>query len=83
MSTMTASEAWDNYVGEQTPAEFLSESRAKGLTTIEDAVAAYVEEYPRTTGDWTTWEDAGIDPEELADLLTEYLTARLGETRPA
>lgn len=41
---MTAGQAWEGFVGSQTPAEFIQISREQGHTTTEAAVVAYVQD---------------------------------------
>lgn len=62
---MTAGQIWDAYVGEQTPAEFMSESRAKGLSSAADAAADYARELPGDLSD--------ADRDSIAGALVDYI----------
>lgn len=46
LADMTPAEAWEGFVGSQTVKEFLEVSHAKGFTTIDAAVAAYIKDIP-------------------------------------
>jgi hypothetical protein len=46
MRLLTPGEAWDIYVGDQSPEEFLLRSIAAGALDVGEALAYYVEEAP-------------------------------------
>lgn len=58
---------WETYVGDQTPAEFLEVSRAKGFDTIHRAVHEYV---------YVDWPFAD-EPEQGFDRLFAQLVGYL------
>jgi hypothetical protein len=67
---MTPAQAWERFVGNQSPAEFMEISRANGYATAAEAVTAYVVELPRMfPDDGITLEDAVT----AAPLLLQYL----------
>lgn len=67
-------QAWEGFVGSQTPEEFMRISRQQGHATVEAAVAAYIAEIP-TLFDMTEDERNAI-PANLADLLTACIQER-------
>lgn len=64
---LTPAEAWDGFVGSQTPQEFMEISWSKGLLTIDAACEVYAADVPAIFG-----ADARV-PENLAELMTEYV----------
>lgn len=60
---LTPSDAWDQFVGEQTPEEFMRVSRLQGFVTPETATADYVRCYPSMVDGWPGWEAAGVHVE--------------------
>lgn len=67
---MTPYEAWEGYVGDQTPQEFMEISASKGFSTIEQAVADYVADLPDIQPD-VEFEEG--DLEQIAVLLAQYI----------
>lgn len=61
-------EAWEGWVGSQTPAEFLRISAEMGHDTVERAVAAYIADLPNIFP-----EEAERIPSNLADILTAFI----------
>lgn len=63
-----AADAWDSWVGSQTPAEFMQISKDQGHATVEAAVADYVAAVP------SIWPESKDQiPENLADLLQKFI----------
>jgi hypothetical protein len=62
MANLTPAQAWDGFVGSQTPQEFVEVSRQKGLLTVDDAVYAYVMDIPTMfQQEYTTPELLGVN----------------------
>lgn len=68
-------QAWDGFVGSQTPEEFMRISREEGLNTVEAAVAAYIADIPNLFS--MTDEERQAIPADLADLLAACIRDRL------
>ena len=74
---MRASEAWEGYVGDQTPAEFWRIAQEKGAVTYEEACQTYAEDLPQMMSDWVQSEQPPLS--EIAGLLERYLEQTLGD----
>lgn len=72
MEYTTPDQAWDGLVGSQTPAQFMQSSREMGLTTVEDACAAYAQTIPAMFDGWSA-ENPEVDLNEIAGLLARYI----------
>ena len=66
---MTAQEAWDAYVGSQTPEEFVELSREKGYTDVHEMCWDYVLELPQMFREEYTEGQLA----EIAELLEKYI----------
>jgi hypothetical protein len=68
-------DAWDGYVGSQTPSEFWRYSQMQGATTYAEAATIYANDLPNIfpEDDWT----AEPSLETIAVLLEEYLEKTL------
>lgn len=80
MRDMTPAEAWEGFVGNQSPDEFWQISQEQGAQTYDEAAERYVRELPHMFRDeWATWQ-AGEFPDlsRLARLLARYLEENLG-----
>jgi hypothetical protein len=75
MRTMTPAEAWEAYVGSQTPAEFWRISQEQGATTYYEAAERYARDLPQIfREDWAEMEPGDHpDLDRIAFLLAEYL----------
>ena len=62
-------EAWDLYVGSQTPEEFVELSREKGIQDVEMMCLDYVQELPQMFRE----EYAEGQLAEISRLLVEYI----------
>lgn len=80
MRAMSPAEAWEGFVGSQTPQEFWELSHEQGAATYAEAAQKYARDLPRLFRDWTDREAAGDYPDldRLADLLARYLQDNLG-----
>lgn len=66
--------AWEQYVGSQTPQEFMRLSECLGQETPEAAVEAYLAEYLR---DYPEWLDP-VPVEPVTEALVRYIKRELG-----
>lgn len=80
MRAMTPAEAWEGFVGNQTPEEFWRLSYEQGARTYHEAAERYVRELPQMCREeWATWgPDEFPDLDRLAELLAQYLKDNLG-----
>lgn len=69
-----ASRLWDQYVGQQSPQEFMRYSRGK---SVREAVAEYVEELDSMFGEGTAAEA----PADLDDALVAYAESEISYSR--
>lgn len=74
--SLTHYQAWEGYVGSQTPVEFMRYSREDGHLTVEAATVAYANDlpnlFPDECGDLTAEEKAAI-----ADRLAEFIESQV------
>lgn len=70
---MTPAEAWEGFVGSQTPSEFMEISHQKGLITVEAAVNAYVQDFPAMFN----LNPSERERSEIVVLLTEYIVEQV------
>lgn len=75
LATMSPAEAWQGFVGAQTPQEFWDTSREQGAQNVEWAVINYVNDMPNLSSDWRNLTDSqqGV----IMFLLTGYLRESL------
>lgn len=79
IAQMLPSEAWERYVGVQTPAEFMRNARVSDPEiTITDAAWTYVWDYDNRDTDELT----GNDLNRLVRLLAKYIHAQLDYADP-
>lgn len=72
---LTPAQAWEGFVGSQTPQEFMELSRQKGESNIEWAVADYVKDIPAMFGQPYT-EDELLD---IAAALATFIREKGSE----
>lgn len=75
MRAMTPAEAWEGFVGSQTPQEFWRLSYEQGARTYYEAAEKYVRDLPNTCREeWATWGPGDFpDLDKLASLLADYM----------
>lgn len=75
MRAMTPAEAWEGFVGSQTPQEFWELSHEQGARTYYEAAAKYVRDLPNLfREEWATWGPGDFpDLDKLAFLLADYM----------
>lgn len=74
--SMSPGQAWDAYVGSQSPAEFWRISQEQGHATLEDACRAYAQDLPNMMSDWTEQYPVP-DLDSVAELLAKHLRANI------
>jgi len=74
MRTMTPAEAWEGFVGSQTPEEFWRISHEQGARTYYEAAERYARDLPNIVDDWLGREPGDYpDLDKLASLLADYM----------
>lgn len=71
MNRMTPPEAWEGFVGNQTPEEFMEVSRQKGFPNVTEASIAYVNDSPDMFGNVDQ-----VERFDIALLLCAYIRAQ-------
>lgn len=74
MRDLTPAEAWEGFVGNQTPAECWQVSYEQGARTYYEAAERYVRDLPNIVDDWLGREPGDYpDLDKLAFLLADYM----------
>lgn len=80
MRDLTPAEAWEGFVGSQTPQEFWELSHEQGARTYYEAAERYARDLPAIFREEWAEMEAGDYPDldRVADLLARYLEQNLG-----
>ena len=78
LATMTPAEAWEGFVGDQSPVDFFSYSTGQGAKTYEEAAERYAQDMPTIAEEWRRL--TGEHKSRIAALLERYLEQSLGPT---